>query len=210
MKILIATTNPAKFAELQLFLSDLPYEFVSLSDVGIVESVEETGSTFEENAFLKASYYASRAQMPAIADDGGFEIDALGGAPGVKSHRWIHGDREDTDEELIAYTIEKMKNIPLEKRGAQLRLVLAIVLPDGRRAISEAAVRGVVAETPFESRTHGFPYRALLYLPQFGKFYDNTVMTNEEIDAVNHRKKAVKLLAPKIDNLLTTQEKRLE
>lgn len=94
MKILIATTNPGKFSELRTFLSDLPYEYVSLSDVGISLNVEETGSTFDENAILKAKTYADLSGLPAIADDGGFEIDILHGEPGVKSYRWISETRK--------------------------------------------------------------------------------------------------------------------
>src|SRR3989344_3346587 len=128
-KLLIATTNPGKLAELSRFLADIPMNLVNLKDLDITDTVEETGNTFEENAILKARYYCKKSGLPTLADDGGFEIDAPGGEPGVKSHRWIHGDREDTDEELIAYTFEKMKGI--QKRGAQLRAVLAFVTPEG-------------------------------------------------------------------------------
>lgn len=204
MKILIATTNPAKFNELKLFLSALPYEFISLSDCGIAQSPEETGSTFEENAILKARYYAKASGLPAIADDGGFEIDALGGAPGVKSHRWIYGDRENTDDELISYTIAKMQGLPRAKRGAQLRLVLACAMPDGSNVTSESAIRGIVAESPAKIRTPGFPYRSLLYLPELGKYYDHHELTIEENQAYNHRKKAVEKLIPLLKKLCWT------
>src|SRR3989344_7519292 len=132
MKLLIATTNPGKLVELSRFLADIPMSLVSLKDLDITDTVEETGKTFEENAILKAKYFCKKSGLPTLADDGGFEIDALGGEPGVKSHRWIHQDREDTDEELIAYTLEKMRGLPRAQRGAQLRLVLALVFPDGR------------------------------------------------------------------------------
>ena len=116
-KLLIATTNPGKLDEIKRFLGDLPVELVALKDVGIIDGVEETGKTFEENAILKAKYYCKKSGLPTLADDGGFEIDALGGEPGVKSHRWIHKDREDTDEELIEYTLKKMRGLPRAKRG---------------------------------------------------------------------------------------------
>ena len=203
MKILIATTNPAKFHELKLFLSDVPHQFVSLKDMGITGAVEETGATFEENAILKAVHYARESGLPAIADDGGFEVDALGGAPGVKSHRWIYGDRENTDDELVAHTMKQMKDVPVSKRGAQLRLVLAFAVPGGKVATSEAFVRGIVAEKPSNVRTDGFPYRSLLFLPEIGKYYDHTVLTTEETDKLNHRKRAVDLLKPKISAILT-------
>ena len=101
LKLLIATTNPGKLAEIKRFLFDVPVELVSLNDVGITDHVEETGATFEENAVLKAKFYAEKSGLPTLADDGGFEIDALHGEPGVKSHRWVYGDRENTDEELM-------------------------------------------------------------------------------------------------------------
>jgi XTP/dITP diphosphohydrolase len=204
-KLLIATSNPAKLHEIRLFLSDLPLELVGLDDVGIKERAEETGATFEENAIIKATFYAARSGLPTIADDGGFEIDALGGAPGVKSHRWIHGDRDNDDDELIAYTMEKLKGLPVDKRGAQLRLVLAFAHTDGSIHTSEASIRGVVAEKPSERRTQGFPYRALLFLPKIGKFYDHDVLTAEETENLNHRKKAVDSLKPVLKKLLTTQ-----
>lgn len=197
MKLLIATTNPGKLHELQQFLSDVPAEFVSLRDVGITEAVEETGTTFEENAVLKASFYAKKSGLITIADDGGFEIDALNGEPGVTSHRWVRKDRESTDEELIAYTFERMNDVPLSQRQAQLRLVIAVVSPKGVvLATSEDKVRGIVAVQPSDRRTPGFPYRSILFLPKINKYYDQTVMTAEETDRFNHRKHAIDFIKP--------------
>ena len=130
-KLLIATTNPGKLTEIKRFLGDLPIELVGLKDIGIADTVEETGKTFEENAILKANYYYKKSGLPTLADDGGFEIDALGGEPGVRSHRWIDGTKESTDEELIEYTLLRLKDVPLQGREAQLRLVVAYVTPDG-------------------------------------------------------------------------------
>lgn len=195
-KLLIATTNPGKLAEIKRFLGDLSIELVGLKDVGITDAVEETGKTFEENAILKAKYYCQKSGLPTLADDGGFEIDALGGEPGVKSHRWIHQDREDTDDELITYTLEKMKGLPRAQRGAQLRLVLALVLPDGRKFTVEEKTRGIVAEKPSDHRTQGFPYRSLLFLPEINKYYDHDLLTPEETDRFNHRKRALDKLKP--------------
>src|SRR3990167_1240845 len=127
-KLLIATTNPGKLAEIRRFLSDVPVELVGLKDVGITDAPKEDGISFEENAILKAKYYAKESKLPTLADDGGLEIDALNGEPGVKSHRWIHSDREDGDEELIQYTLDRMKDLADDKREAQLRLVLALVM----------------------------------------------------------------------------------
>lgn len=199
-KLLIATTNPGKLAEIKRFLSDLPIELVSLQDVGITESVEETGATFEENAKLKSAYYAKKSGLPALADDGGFEIDALGGEPGVRSHRWIDPTRESGDDELIAYAFEQMKDIPQGKRGAQLRLVLALTFPDGSVHTVTDAARGVVPLEPSLERVAGFPYRSILFIPQIGKFYNHDLLTPEETDKYNHRKRALDKLKPILRN----------
>ena len=202
MKLLVATTNPGKLAEIRRFLTDIPVELVSLKDVGIADSVEETGKTFEENAILKAKFYAQKSGLPTLADDGGFEIDVLGGEPGVKSHRWIDSTRENSDEELIAYTIKRMKDIPEDKRGAQLRLVLALVLPDGQLFTSEASVRGIVPVNPTGTHIEGFPFRSLLYLPQIQKYYNQDELTDKENETYNHRKRALEKLKPIIKKFI--------
>lgn len=191
MKLLIATTNPAKLEEIREILSDLPVTCVGLSDVGITDQVEETGETFEENAILKAKYYAEKSGLPTLADDGGLEIDALGGKPGVHSHRWATPNRDGTDEELINFTLEKLKGLPSDKRGAQLRVVEALVLPNGDTHTSEGVIRGMIPEKPSSYRKTGFPYRSLLFLPDIGKFYNHDELTPEEHNRYNHRKKAL-------------------
>jgi len=195
-KILIATTNQAKLEEIRECLTDLPIECVGLKDVRITQSVEETGKTFEENAILKATFYAKKSGLPTLADDGGLEIDALHGEPGVHSHRWIHKDREDEDEELIEYTIDQLRGLPRAKRGAQLRVVVALALPHGDVHTSEGIIRGIIAEKPSSYRQKGFPYRSLLYLPTIKKFYNHDELTKEENEVYNHRKKALEMLKP--------------
>ncbi len=195
-KLLIATTNPGKLAEIKRFLADIPIELISLSDIGIKERVKETGTTFEENAILKAKFYAEKSGFPTIGDDGGLEIDALGGEPGVKSHRWIHGDHEDEDEELIKYTFWKVKGLPRAKRGAQLRAVLALVLPDGEMHTATAATRGIIPERPSSVRVKGFPYRSILYIPEIKKYYNHDELTPAETETYNHRKRALDELKP--------------
>ncbi|OGH16878.1 MAG: hypothetical protein A3C97_02300 [Candidatus Levybacteria bacterium RIFCSPHIGHO2_02_FULL_37_11] len=98
-KLLIATKNQGKLKEISDFLSDLPLQTVSLSDIGIEDDFEETGKTYKENSQNKAIFYAKKSGLPAIADDGGIEINALNGAPGVKSRRWL--GRKASDEELV-------------------------------------------------------------------------------------------------------------
>lgn len=200
--LLIASTNPGKISEIKRFLSDLPITLVGLVDVGIVDSPQETGKTFEENAILKAKFYAQKSGLPTIADDGGAEIDALGGEPGVKTRRWIHEDRDSTDEELISHTLKKLKGVSLEDRGMQLRAVVALALPNGKQYTATAKIRGVIAVKPSPRRHAGFPFRSLMYIPKLGKFYNHDLMTPEENEHYNHRKRALEELKPIIRELL--------
>ena len=189
-KLLIATTNPGKFAEIKKYLSDLPIELLSLADLGIKEKVVEDGKTFKENAIKKAKFYGKISGLPTIADDGGLEIDILNGEPGVKSRRWINGI-DASDEDLINYTLKKLEGMLLDKRGAQLRTVIALVLANGKVYTSEGVVRGLISEKPYEKRTAGFPFRSLLYLPEIGKFYHKDDLTPKENLKYNHRVKAL-------------------
>lgn len=192
-KLLIATTNPGKLFEIKFFLSDLPLELVSLTDLEIKDSPEESGQTFEENAILKAKFYCQISGLPTLADDGGLEIDFLNAEPGVKSRRWINGV-ESSDEELINYTLEKMRGLPRAQRGAQLRTVIALVLPNGKTFTNEGKVRGVIAEEAYVKRTPGFPYRSLLFLPEINKFYYHEDLTDKEKKLYSHRGKVLQKL----------------
>jgi len=207
-KLLIATSNPAKLAEIKEFLTDIPIECVGLKDIGITQIVEETGNTFEENAILKAKTYREISGLPTLADDGGLEIDALSGEPGVHSHRWIHKDREDEDEELIQHVIKSMEGLPKNRRGAQLHLVIAFVSPSGEVQTSEGIIRGIIAEKPSTYRRKGFPYRSLLYLPELKKFYNHDELAKDENVAYNHRRKALEELKPTILSILSKFEAR--
>ena len=201
-KLLIATTNPGKLNEIKSFLKDLPLELVSLTDLGISQRATEDGVSFEENSLKKANFYAQISHLPTIADDGGLEIDYLKGEPGVKSRRWING-LEASDEELINFTLKKLKGLPLKNRKAQLRAVLALVLPDGEKYLSEGKIRGIIAVKPYNSkRTAGFPFRSLLYLPGLKKFYNEDDLTEEENLKYNHRGKALVKLKKIIKKLL--------
>lgn len=189
-QILIATTNPGKRIEIQKALSDLLCTFVTLSDLGITERPEETGATFEENARIKAAFYFQKSGLPTIADDGGIEIAALNMEPGVKSHRWIHGDREDTDEELITYTLSRLRGVPLENRQAQMHVVVAFQTKNGVY-VAEELVKGIIPLVPSPLRTPGFPFRSLLFIPEIGKYYDDAIMTKEENERYGHRVRAL-------------------
>lgn len=192
-KLLIATHNQAKVAELTKYLTPLmegtDVQIVSLSDIHLEEEPEETGETIKDNAILKAKYYGELSGLPALADDGGFMIDALNGEPGVKSNRWL-GPRKASDEELINAVLEKMKDVPEGKRQAKMALCLCYYNPltDALETV-ETAIDGTVALKPIEKYPEGFPFRALHIVEPYNKYYDD--LTEEEHEAVNHRRKAI-------------------
>ena len=152
-KLLIGTTNKAKIDEYKQLLSEFDFKIVSFKDLGIPEP-EETAKTFEGNALLKAKYYFEKSKIPTLVDDGGFEIDALNGEPGVKSHRWL--GRRSSDEELITETIKRMSG--KSSRTCRLTLVLAVASNLGI-ITSHAEIEGVVADKPSGNRMKGFPFR---------------------------------------------------
>ena len=150
MKLLIATHNPAKALEYKHYLSDLGLELLSLSDLNITEEASEDGLTFEENAIKKAKFYHQLTGLAVIADDGGLMIDALNGAPGVKSRRWL--GYKMTDEEMIQSVVEKMKDVPEDKRTCHLVGIIALVMPEGTLRTQWAQIDGVVAQIPTTKR----------------------------------------------------------
>jgi XTP/dITP diphosphohydrolase len=202
-KLLLATNNAAKVEEIRRFLIGVPVELVTLQDVGITEQAPEDGRTFEENAKSKALFYMEKSGLPSLADDGGIEIDALGGEPGVDSHRWISKDKDDEDEVLIEEVFKRLRGVSREKRGAQMRVLLLLSMPDGQIFTAEGIQRGIIADEPGIHRTPGFPFRTVFFIPEIQKYYDHSVMTDEENEEYNHRKKALEKLKPVITRLFT-------
>jgi XTP/dITP diphosphohydrolase len=197
-RILIATTNPAKLAEYRLLLREFAHEAVSLADAGLRDHPEESGETFAANAALKARFYFERSAMPTIADDGGLEVDALGGEPGVRSHRWLGGG-ESPDAALVAEVIRRMEGVEEARRTARIRAAAALIWrEDGevRERVTEAAIEGVIARRPWPRMRPGFPYRAVLYLPERGCYLAE--LGDEEEARISHRRKAIIALAPEL------------
>jgi XTP/dITP diphosphohydrolase len=195
-QLLIATTNPAKLAEYRLILRELgiDIELASLDDVGIAESPEETGATFAENALIKARFYFERSRIATLADDGGLEIDALGGEPGVRSHRWLNSGRDDSDEALVAEVIRRMKGVAPAQRTARIRAALALIYGDNgavREKIAEGAIEGVIADRAYPQIRRGFPYRAVLVVP--GRGYLGELGDEEEAQISQRRIAVLKL-----------------
>src|SRR5215471_9141636 len=127
--LLLATRNPHKREEFRAIFSDLPLRLFSLGDIQLDVDVEETGSTFAENAALKARAYVHMSHMLTLADDSGLEIDALGGAPGVNSARYL--GRETSYEERFRVILEQLQGLSLEQRSARFRCVIVLAEPGG-------------------------------------------------------------------------------
>lgn len=203
-KLLIGTKNKAKINELSKFLSDLPFQIVSLKDINLPDNVEEDGATYLENSQKKALYYAKKSGLPTISDDGGLEIVALDYKPGVRSRRWL--GHEATDEELINHLTKVSKQLPANNREAYFKTVVSFALPNGDIWSKEGEIKGIIAEKPLNSKTKGYPYRSFFFLPQINKFYHENELSPEEAELHNHRYKAIQKLKPIIKSTLSQKE----
>jgi len=197
MKLLIGSHNPAKVDEYKKYLADLDLELVSLADLKINQEAPEDGQTFEENAIKKARFYRDLTGLSVITDDSGLTIDALNGEPGVKSRRWL-GHRMN-DEEMIQAVMEKMKNVPEEKRDCHLVAVIALVAANGQIHTQQAQIDGLVASKPLPQRIAGYPPRSFFYLPQLKKFY--LELTDQEHEQMNHRRLGLIKMKPILEKL---------
>ena len=166
-RLLIATTNAAKLAEYRVLLRQFELEVVSLRDVGIDAEAPEDGVSFAANALMKARFYFDRAGIATLADDGGLEVDALGGAPGVHSHRWLGANADD--RMLAEEIVRRMDGIEPARRTARLRAASALIFMDDgarREIVIEAACEGIIAERCYPQIQPGFPYRSVLMIPE--------------------------------------------
>ncbi len=159
---------------------------LSLSDIQLAVDVEETGITFAENAELKARIYAQMSNILTLADDSGLEIDALGGAPGVQSARYLGS--ETSYEERFYVILEQLKGLPLDKRSARFRCFIALVEPSGYIRIVEGVVEGIIADSP--RGTNGFGYDPIFFLPELGKTFAE--LEPEYKNRISHRARAAK------------------
>jgi XTP/dITP diphosphohydrolase len=200
-KILIASTNPGKITEIKIGLKELKnqgIEILTLNDVIVGEKEpQETGATFQDNAFIKAKFYADETQLPVISDDGGLVIPYLNNEPGVKSRRWLGYDA--SDQELVNYTLKRLHGVKLFDRKAYLEACLCFYNPQTNDTVFESEkILGSITETTTLKIIPGFPYRAILIVDKFKKYYDE--LTEEEHHQINHRLIALKRLVNKISN----------
>jgi XTP/dITP diphosphohydrolase len=164
-KLLIATHNAGKKAEYAELFRTLPLELTTLEELGIETEVEESGTTYTENALAKARGYAEMTGMLTLADDSGLDVDALDGAPGVYTARY--GGEGLSDRERYLLLLEALEDVPDEERTARFRCVIALVWPSGQEALTEGAVEGRIAREP--RGEHGFGYDPVFYVPEYDR-----------------------------------------
>jgi XTP/dITP diphosphohydrolase len=197
-RLVLATLNPHKVTELERILAGgrVAAELVGLGEFPGAPDVAETGATFAANALLKAEAVAQFTGLPAVADDSGFCVDALNGMPGVLSARWSgkHGD----DLANLRLLLDQLSDVPDERRGAHFACAAALVLPSGRQHVSEGTVHGRVIRQP--RGENGFGYDPI-FVPDRSEL-TTAEMTAEAKDAISHRGRALRALAPVIAALL--------
>lgn len=186
MRVVLASQNRHKLAEIQAILSQYDMELVLQSDLGLRIDVDETGTTFEENSELKARAVVEATGLPAIADDSGLCVDVLGGAPGTYSARY--GAPECvTDRDRLNFLLKNMQGIRSEERTARFVCVITLLYPDGRKLVARGTCEGMIAFEP--SGEDGFGYDPVFYLPSQGCTFAQ--MGAERKNQISHRANAL-------------------
>ena len=188
-KLLVATGNPGKLREVSQMLTGMPFEVLSLQDLGISMEVEETGATFAENAILKAKAYCASAGALTLADDSGLVVDALDGRPGVRSARY--GGEGLTDPQRVELLLKELVEVPWEKRMARFHCVIALAWPEGRLETVEGVVEGIIQYEP--KGTNGFGYDPVFHLPERG--CTTAQLETSDKNRISHRGQAVRKAA---------------
>lgn len=194
MKLVLASKNKGKLKEMQAILEELGAEVVLQSELGIDVDVDETGTTFAENAFLKAEAVCKASGMAAIADDSGLCVDALQGAPGVYTARY--GGEGLDDAGRYRLLLNNMKG--LSPRTCHFATAIACVFPDGTVLRAEGECHGTVAYAPMG--TDGFGYDPIFFVPNLKKTFAQ--LTAEEKNSISHRGKALRAFAAKLEEHL--------
>ncbi|MBQ2741998.1 MAG: RdgB/HAM1 family non-canonical purine NTP pyrophosphatase [Oscillospiraceae bacterium] len=197
MEFIIATNNKKKLREMGAILGKLGVRALSLAEAGIESDAKETGTTFEENSRIKALAAMRVAKLPAIADDSGLEVDALGGEPGVYSARY-GGDKCRDDVERYEYLLENMKNVPDGERQARFVSVITCVFPDGREISARGEIEGEILRAPHGEG--GFGYDPIFFVPDEGM--TTAEMTQERKNEISHRAKSLRIMAEKLEEVL--------
>jgi XTP/dITP diphosphohydrolase len=188
-KLLLATNNKGKIREYRKLLKGISYKLVTPIELGITIEVDEVGESFEENARLKATLFAAESGLLTLADDSGLEVDALGGEPGVLSHRFAGEGASDSDRN--EYLLLRMKDVPEGKRSARFVCVIAVSTPDGRVETYYGECPGIIPLKPRGKQSFG--YDPVMYIPEMGKTMAE--MSMEEKNRISHRGKAARKVA---------------
>ena len=192
---IVATQNKDKISEIREILSDLPFDILSMEEAGFSQNIEETGTTFAENALIKARAVHQVTGGYVMADDSGLSIDALSGAPGIYSARF-HG-KDSSYQEKIEALWELLKDVPLEERTAHFICAIAVVMPDGDSFVTEGKVDGIIYDKRLGN--NGFGYDPVFYIPEKG--LTTAQMTSGEKHSISHRGKALQAMLAKLEKM---------
>ena len=195
MKILLATQNQGKVRELQELLAEEEFEVLSLRDIPDWQEVEETGTTFAENAVLKAKAASLRTGLTVLADDSGLEVDALNGAPGVYSARFAGEPKDDerNNDKLLAL----LENVPDNQRTARFRCSLAVITPKGEEFLTEGTVEGKILRQ--RRGKEGFGYDPIFFVSEFARTMAELNLTQK--NKISHRAQAFLKVVPILQDL---------
>lgn len=193
MKVVLASKNPHKLVEIRQITDRFGFELILQSELGIDIDVEETGTTFEENSFIKAEAVMKATGLPAIADDSGIAVDALDGAPGVYSARYGFDDSLD-DWGRLQLLLKNTEQVPDGQRQAKFVCVITFLSPEGTSIQARGEIHGELTREP--RGENGFGYDPIFYYPAMGK--TTAEMTAEEKNQVSHRANALHLFHEKL------------
>ena len=193
MKVVLASKNPHKLVEIRQITDKFGFELVLQSQLGVDIDVEETGTTFEENSLLKAKAVMEATGLPAIADDSGICVDALGGEPGIYSARYGFDETLD-DWGRLELLLKNTEHVPDGQRQAQFVCVITFITPDGNVIQARGEIHGELTRQP--AGENGFGYDPIFYYPPLGK--TTAELTSEEKNQVSHRANALNLFYQKL------------
>lgn len=187
-KLIFATGNAGKMKEIRMILADMGYEIRSMKEEGIDPEIIEDGTTFEENAVIKAKAVAALTDAIVLADDSGLEIDALNKEPGIYSARYMG---EDTSYHVKNNNlIERLEGVPEEHRSARFVCAIAAVLPEGKVLVTTGTIEGRIGYE--EKGENGFGYDPIFYVPEYG--CTSAELTEEQKNEISHRGKALRAM----------------
>lgn len=193
-KIIFATGNEGKMKEIRMILKDLPYEVCSLKDMGIEVEIEENGTTFEENALIKARTIMEMTGEIVLADDSGLEVDYLNKAPGIYSARYLG---EDTSYEVKnAHIINALEEAKGDQRSARFVCAIACVFPDGTEKTTRGTIEGLIGYEP--KGENGFGYDPIFYVPEYN--CSTAELSSEVKNKISHRGKALEAMKLVLQN----------